>query len=182
MEMKERAIEAAQLFDRLMIDLIIGTRSLEIFEAFNRNKQLLAVTYHGMRRMAYSHIILSLNKYLELYQAYHDVIPASCRKECKRLMKIIESKPIEEFRHKYVGHLLDKKTKRPLSVTELENIIPRIYGEDETIFLHWVNKRGRKYPETVVSILQKTRDEIMQDNAISKEEFDQWKDLGHSDA
>ena len=96
-------------------------------------------------------------------------------------MKIIGSKPIEEFRNRYVGHLLNDKTKRPLSLEEIIDVTSRIYGENEATFINWVNKKGRTYPETVVSILEKTRSEIMREYNISKEEFDQWKDLDKTD-
>jgi len=91
-------------------------------------------------------------------------------------MKIIEGKSIYDFRSKYVAHLIDQKTGRPLNFDELEQYIDGIFGKDEANFIRWVNDQKNVFPSTVVSVIEKTRDEIMKQNQISKEEMTQWKD------
>jgi hypothetical protein len=98
-----------------------------------------------------------------------------CRAPCKNVMKIIKSKGIYEFRSKYVAHLIDEKTGRPLNLDELEEYLDGIFGRDETNFIRWVNDQKNVFPTTVVSVIEKTRDEIMKQNGISKEEMNQWK-------
>ena len=88
-------------------------------------------------------------------------------------MKIIESKKIYDFRSKYVAHVIDEDTGRPLNLNELEDYIGAIFGQDETSFIRWVNDQKNIFPTTVVSVLEKTRDEMMRENGISKGEMSQ---------
>lgn len=171
---KDRALDAARLADRLLIDVIVGTRSIDIFHKMNFNNKIHPVVFHGKLRMCYSQILLGLSKFTEFYKAYHDIIPTDCRTPCKNIMKIIKNKGIYEFRSKYVAHLIDEKTGRPLNLDKLEEYLDGIFGEDETKFIRWVNDQKNIFPTTVVSVIEKTRDEIMKQNMISKEEMNQW--------
>ena len=74
------------------------------------------------------------------------------------MMKIIESKGIYDFRNKYVAHVIDENTGRPLNLNELEVYIGAIFGEDETSFIKWVNDQTNVFPTTLVSVLEKTWD------------------------
>ncbi|HYA12737.1 MAG TPA: hypothetical protein VEF33_00190, partial [Syntrophales bacterium] len=151
------------------------TRSLEIFEGLNRKTTIHPVVYHGMRRMCQSQTILGLSKFLEFYGAYHDLIPKDCKERCKNIKKGIEAKKIYDFRSKYVAHLIDKETGRPLDLDQLDYYVASIFGEDERHFILWVNDQSKKFPETVVSVLERTRDGIMAEHAISKDEMNPWK-------
>jgi len=168
-----RALDAARLLDRLLIDVVVGTRILDIFESQNSKNTIQPVVFHGMRRMSHSHTLLGLSKFIEFYKTYHDLIPPACRTPCKNMMKIIESKKIYDFRSKYVAHVIDEDTGRPLNLNELEDYIGAIFGQDETSFIRWVNDQKNVFPTTVVSVLEKTRDEMMRENGISKGEMSQ---------
>ena len=168
-----RALDAARLLDRLLIDVVVGTRILDIFESQNSKNTIQPVVFHGMRRMSHSHTLLGLSKFIEFYKTYHDLIPPACRTPCKNMMKIIESKKIYDFRSKYVAHVIDEDTGRPLNLNELEDYIGAIFGQDETSFIRWVNDQKNIFPTTVVSVLEKTRDEMMRENGISKGEMSQ---------
>ena len=128
-----------------------------------------------MLRMCHSHILLSLFKILEFYKTYNNLIPETCRTPFKNLLKSIEAKKIDEFRNKYVGHIIDEKTGRPLNLQELEAYLNSIYGENEAHFVSWVNDQKNVFPNTVCSIIETTRDQIMKENGIAKEEMSQWK-------
>ena len=168
-----RALDAARLLDRLLIDVVVGTRILDIFESQNSKNTIQPVVFHGMRRMSHSHTLLGLSKFIEFYKTYHDLIPPACRTPCKNMMKIIESKKMKDFRSKYVAHVIDEDTGRPLNLNELEDYIGAIFGQDETSFIRWVNDQKNVFPTTVVSVLEKTRDEMMRENGISKGEMSQ---------
>jgi len=172
---RDRVLDAARLLDRLLVDVVVGTRSLEIFERLNSKTTIRPVVFHGMQRMSHSQTLLGLSKFIEFYKAYHNLIPLACRSPCKNMMKIIKSKKIYDFRSKYVAHVIDEVTGRPLNLNELEGYIEAIFGQDETNFIKWVNDQKNVFPTTVVSVLEKTRDEIMKENGISKEEMSQWK-------
>ena len=172
---RDRALDAARLVDRLLVDVVVGTRSLEIFERLNSRTTIHPVVFHGMRRMSHFQTLLGLSKFMEFYKAYHNLIAPECRTPCKNIIKIIESKRIYDFRSKYVAHVIDDDTGCPLDLNKLEKYIEGIFGEDETNFIRWVNDQKNVFPTTVVSVLEKTRDEIMNQNKISKEEISQWK-------
>ena len=172
---KDKALDAARLADRLLIDVIVGTRSIDIFYKMNSNNTIHPVVFHGKLRMCYSHILLGLSKFTEFYKAYNDVIPVDCRIQCKNVSEIIECKGINKFRNKYVAHLIDKKTGRSLNLDEIEKYLDGFFGEDETNFIKWVNDQENVFPSTVVSVIEKTRDEIMKQNGISKKEMNQWQ-------
>lgn len=171
---RSRALDAIRLLDRLLIDIVVGTRSLDIFESLNLKNTIQPVVFDGMRRMSHSHTLLGLSKFIEFYRTYHDLIPPACRTPCKNMMKIIESKKICDFRNKYVAHVIDEGTGRPLNLNELEDYIGAIFGQDETSFIRWVNDQESVFPTTVVSVFQNTRDEMMKENGISKGEMSQW--------
>ena len=59
-----RALDAARLLDRLLIDVVVGTRILDIFESQNSKNTIQPVVFHGMRRMSHSHTLLGLSKYI----------------------------------------------------------------------------------------------------------------------
>lgn len=128
-----------------------------------------------MRRMCHCHTLLGLSKFGEFYKAYRGLIPADCRTPCKGIMKMIKGKRIDEFRSKYVAHLIDKKTGRPLNLDQLERYVEGIFGQVEAGLIKWVNDQKNIFPTTVVSVLERTRDEIMKGNGISREEMTQWK-------
>ncbi len=88
---------------------------------------------------------------------------------------MIKGKRIDEFRSKYVAHLIDKKTGRPLNLDQLERYVEGIFGQVEAGLIKWVNDQKNIFPTTVVSVLERTRDEIMKGNGISREEMTQWK-------
>ena len=170
---RSRALDAIRLLDRLLIDIVVGTRSLDIFESLNSKNTIQPVVFHGMRRMSHSHTLLGLSKFIEFYKTYHGLIPPACRAPCKNMMKKIESKKIYDFRSKYVAHVIDEDTGRPLNLNELEDYIGAIFGQDETSFIRWVNDQKNVFPTTVVSVLENTRDEMMKENGISKGELSQ---------
>jgi hypothetical protein len=170
---RDEVLDAVRLLDRLLIDVVVGTRSLDIFERLNSKTAIRPVVFHGMRRLSHSHTLLGLSKFIEFDKAYHNLIPLPCQTPCKDMMKIIESKRIYDFRSKYVAHVIDEDTGRPLNLNQVEEYIEAIFGQDETNFIKWVNDQKNIFPTTVVSVLEKTRDKKMEENGISQEEMNQ---------
>lgn len=170
---RDRALDAARLLDRLLVDVVVGTRSLEIFERLNSKTTIRPIVFHGMRRMSHSQTLIGLSKFIEFYNAYHNLIPPACRTPCKNMMKKIKSKRIYDFRSKYIAHVIDEDTGRPLNLNQLEDYVEAIFGQDDTNFIKWVNDQKNVFPTTVVSVLEKTRNEIMKENVISEEEISQ---------
>jgi hypothetical protein len=171
---RERALDAWGLVDRLLVDVVVGTRSLDIFESLNSKVAIRPAVYAGMRRMCHSQTLLGLAKFAEFYETYRGLIPADCRAPCKDTVKTFKRKRIHEFRSKYVAHLVDKETGRPLNLDQLERYVAGIYGQDEAGFVRWVHDQKNVFPTTVVSVLERTRDEIAKEHGISMGEMIRW--------
>ena len=51
-------------------------------------------------------------------------------------------------------------------------MINSIVAGDEDAFLKWVNDpQGNRFPDTIVGIVEKTRDRIGEENGLSKEDI-----------
>lgn len=74
----------------------------------------------------FNYIILTLNKYLELYEKYSGIINESKASDAKMLYKTLKSLQIDLMRNKFSGHAFDDKTKRPLEHQEFLNYIINI--------------------------------------------------------
>lgn len=167
---KTKAIEATRILNMLLLDLIVGTRSLDIFNKI-LTKKPWGKAEPGMIRMCHYHFLFALDKIVEFYDCYHLIIPVDCKKEYKGIVRQINKKGIVEFRNKYVGHIRNRDTGRPLDVKELETYLTRIYGESEEIFISWINDHKNVFPSTVVSIVEYTRDGIMEKYSVSDEDI-----------
>ncbi len=166
---KERAIQACRLLNDFVGDIIAATRVPEAVEQSGiMNQRALRVT----RRMCFSHLIITLSKWAELYEHYASLIPEDCRPACKDLKKEIDRRKIRGFRNKCVGHIWDKKVKRPLTEGELDNYINAIVDNDPVAFVEWLNNpTANEFPNTVVSVVDTTRDRLREAFAITDNEL-----------
>ena len=179
-DQKTRATEAAQILNLLLLDMIVGTRSLDIFNKILPPKERWGKAEHGMIRMCHFHFLLALHKFAEFYDHYHLFITDDCKQQFKAAVREINQKGIVEFRNKYIGHILQKKTGRPLDVMEMETYLQRIYGNhDDEVFVSWINDHKNAFPATVVSIVQHTRDRIMESYSVSDDDINERKQMRH---
>ncbi len=155
---KEKAIQAWRLLNDFVGDIIAATRVPEALEQSGiLDQRALRVT----NRMCFSHMIITLSKWAELYERYASLIPEDCRPACKELRKEIDRRKIRGFRNKCVGHIWDKDVNRPLTEGELDSYINDIVGDDPLVFVEWLNNpRANEFPNTVVSIVETTRDRL----------------------
>ena len=120
--MSQRELEAVRLLNDLEYDLLAATGSFRIYQSNYFNKKLTPQNKAILDRMHISYILLSLAKLNEFYKNYHQYIPSHLRTHAKRtFQKEIESRGIIYFRNKVVGHIYDKKTKKPLKTADIEN-------------------------------------------------------------
>ena len=106
--MKSKAIEAYRILNDILGDLVIGTKTVDhlfhpLLSSQMDNQYRIAVT-----RLCVFHLIITLNKYIEFYQHYKNIIPKETLSFCKNLTKILKDKQIPKFRNKVVGHIWDK--------------------------------------------------------------------------
>ena len=172
--MRKRAIEAIKMLNDFISDAVVGTRSIEIFEKLNENRALSEGVKVGMARMCYFHLILLLAKWAEFYKMYSSIIPKDCVEECRTLNKEIGKLQITSFRNKYIGHIWNKDTKRPLSSKEISAYMEKITKGDRTNFLRWINNSGNnEYPNSVVSIISHVRDRLRTEYKVKNEPFEE---------
>ncbi|MCE0974750.1 hypothetical protein [Pseudomonas putida] len=116
-------------------------------------------------RMCSTSLIVSLSKLWEALKHYGKEInsfPEPLKLSCRALKSEIERRKIYQFRSKYAAHIIDDKTKQPLSFKEGEKRYSAIVGTtigDLIGFCDWIipEEYSRK-PESVMHTVLATRD------------------------
>lgn len=89
------------------------------------------------------------------------MIPDTCKSACRELYKELNRRHVKLLRNTFIGHILDKKTRRPISGEDLNYFFNNVTRGGLDAFLNWIHTPGRiRFPESVVSVVEKTRDEI----------------------
>jgi hypothetical protein len=159
--MIEKKQEIFEILNGLVFDLISATRTYDFLLGSPLEKRFIPAVKTGIFRMIFSHIVLTLCKFLEFYEKYHTNIPSNKKLICKSLKKLIEKKGIRQFRNQCVGHIWDKKEKKPLTLEEQQKRTNAIIENDWETFSAWINNpKGNSYPNTVVGILEDLRTEF----------------------
>ena len=166
---RQDAIHACLVLNHFVGDLVIASRIRQLFQLPAVTSKASPSTIGCANRMCTSYLFLTLVKWTEFYERFHHVIPEDCRADCKRLLRDIERRDIKRFRNKFVGHIWDKDQGRPLTNAEIEVAVTAIVEGDEDAFATWCNdNKGNKYPATVVSIVERTRDRIREEFALTE--------------
>jgi hypothetical protein len=170
------AIEATRLLNEFVGDLVVSSRAMEWLELPALQPKVSHEFKVTMNRMCVWHLIATLSKWQEVYDCYHEVFPGDVRKASRDLRKELEKRGVRDFRNTVVGHILDKKTKKPLSRTDIDQRLNKISSGDYEGFLRWVNASGGNvFPNTVVSIVEQIRDRLTQEYSITQAELFPWK-------
>lgn len=169
--MRERALQAYRLLNDMLLDLLVGPRSIELYDSSGFTSHMTPVTLTGLKRMTISHTIVSLAKWVEFYDRYKQVIPQDVREQAKALSAEILRRGVRDFRNKVVGHIWDDDAKRPLLREEIDSYFERMFPNGRRAFMLWVNDPADQvFPNTVVSVVQKVRDRIAEEHAITEQE------------
>ena len=165
--MGKKASEAYRLLNDYIGDLVAGTRSLELFETSPLFAGVSPSMRVILRRMCLSHLVVTLSKWGEVYDRYGAIFPSDVRDACRNLRKEIDRRGIRNFRNTVVGHIWDKKLRRPLTVPEIENRLASIIGNSLESFRAWINNpTANRFPETVVAVCERVRDRIGEENGL----------------
>lgn len=169
---RERAAEAARLLNYFLLDFIVGTRGIEIFDHPAIAPNVTHSIAIGLNRMAVSHLVVTLSKWWELYRRYAAILPTDVRDVCRTLSEQIEGRGIVNFRHTVVGHILDDETKRPLISQEIDIRLNHAAGDDLAHFVRWIHDpQGNSFPLTVVAITEHVRDRLCADYSLRDNEI-----------
>jgi len=119
----------------------------------------------ALMRMVCSALVVNLSKLSEaLGYLGKDInfLEEPLRSQCISVKQEIESRKIYQFRNKYAAHLLDNKTKLPLSLMEGERRLTAIFGStigELNDFCDWVcPPAGEANKNSVTSVLCDLRD------------------------
>lgn len=169
---RESAIEAASLLNLFLLDFIIGTRGLEIYDLLGVESRVPSSVVIGLNRMALSHLVVTLSKWTEFYRRYKAILPDDVRDECRALNKDIVARGIVSFRNTVVGHICDKDTGRPLTSHEIDERLERIMAGQGQDFLRWINNpTDNTYPCSVVAITEHVRDRLRDEYRLANDEI-----------
>jgi len=168
MSNRERATDAADLLNDFIGDLVTGVMA---FHEYYQQYQAGKIPWNMMipiQKMCLSHLVLTLAKWLEVHAKYHDIFPSETAQVCRDLSKDIRRRGIPEFRNKCVGHIWDKDSGKPLVQSEIMDRLGRLTDGNLGNFLAWLNRpEGNTYPNTVVGIVEKIRDDLVSEYGLS---------------
>lgn len=169
---RTRAIEASQILNDLIGDIVVSTRTIEIFESTNIKPLMTAVYKIAATRFCVFQIVLSLNKILEFDSHYRSFVPNEMSDCWKIMIKEINLRGVNKFRNTLVGHIWNKQTKRPISNKEHNEFEKRLYRGDFNGFLLWINDpNDNTFPKTVISIIETAKKKIAEDYKIDDSEI-----------
>lgn len=167
---KERAIDAVDILNDFIGDLITCVMVFSEYSREFKAGRISMIQMVPIQKMCISHLILTLGKWLEFYDRYHDLVPDELRKEVKEKNKVLNDKKVRQFRNTVVGHLWDKEKNRPLVMSEIMPRLEVIMGPNPGEFLRWVNNPGNnQYPTTLTSVVEKLREALMDRFSIMPE-------------
>jgi hypothetical protein len=168
---RERAIEAWRLLNDIVLDLLVGSRALELFDSPGWSRRIHAGTAIGFRRMALFHIIITLSKWADFYGSYGDLLPKEVQVACRELKRSIDRRGIRKFRNSVVGHIFDREERRPLTREEVEARVIKVLGGDPETFLRWLNDpKSNEFPSTFISVCESARRSIEEEHGVSRTE------------
>jgi len=168
---RERAIDAIDILNDLVGDLVISGKVLQEFSRAHKQGLLNMGQMVSVQKMCLSNLILALTKWLEFYKHYHDLIPEEFRAIVKSTNKTLNEKKVREFRNKCIGHVWDKSKNGPLTLSEIMSRLDHIVGGNMPEFLGWINNpNNNQYPNTLLSIVESLRDNILSQYEISPSE------------
>ena len=169
---RQDAIHAFHILNYFVGDLVAASQVRRLFQSPGVTSKVSRTTVACVNRMSLAYLFLTLDKWTEFYDRFHHVIPDDCRAECKSLLKEVRRRKIKGFRNTFVGHIWDKKLERPLTGPEIEAAAEAIVEGDQDAFSAWCNNHERnEYPDTVVSIVERTRDRLRQDFDLTEGEL-----------
>ncbi len=168
---RQKAIYAFQILNYFVGDLTTACHFRALYQISDIKKMALPEVLSGVNRLSLSSLFLTLAKWGEFYDLFLSVIPKDCREACRSLRNEVDRRGIKQFRNKFVGHIWDKKKGRPLTNPEIESFVATIVDGDQDAFCEWCNTPGGNvYPDTVVSIIERTRDRISEEFALTSDE------------
>ena len=148
------AIDAFKLLNEMVGNLSVASRFPEFsrHEIFKDSPTVARI----MTKFSDMIMVITLVNFLEWDKILSKLLTNDGRKEARLLAKDIDRKKLKPLRDKIVAHVIDRKTKAPLTYDEKENLFRESGFESVDSFCAWVKSRCTPTLESVkTSILQK---------------------------
>lgn len=171
MKNKLQAIEAYQLLNNFVGDLIAGTRTLELYQLTKIKKIANETTQLFVKRMCISHLIITISKWNEFYDKYKSIIPKDVIDKAKNLKKDINKRKLINFRNTVAGHIWDKKLNRPLTPNEIDNRLQQVFITNQKDFINWINDHKNNKNVSIVSVCELLRKKIQEEYNLTEEQI-----------
>ena len=157
----DRHPEAVSILNTLILDTMVGLRSLDIFSAIDDKRPLSANMRAGLTRLSTTHLVLALAKWMEFYERYKNLIPEKTAATAKTVYKDLKKRGVRDFRNKIVGHIWDKDVGKPISKEQRRKWLERLIGGDEATFNRWIyNPSATDRTSHIVGLTEEIRDAL----------------------
>lgn len=170
--MKSKKIEDANYVKWLLTDQIYDlTAPIVIARELLSNPNLeLTHTLIAKLRMCHHALIIALFKLHEISKVYPLLIrdlPVELGKSFKEIVGKIEKVGVCRFRNKYAAHIIDKDTKRPVSLAKGTEILGGIIGcsvAEHLEFYNWIipEREDSTLADSVLKTIVAVRDHCSQ--------------------
>lgn len=158
--------DACWVLEYLVHDLVLGPQLYELFLEVGQRATVHSETETAVRRMYTAHILLTLNKVSEFLARYRSILPEDLRESCRALNKELSRRRVRKLRNTFIGHILNNKTGRPITNSEINEAFNTATDNDLKGFLKWVHEPGvASSVDTVVGTLQRLHTRIRSANA-----------------
>jgi len=158
---KQDAKDAIWVLEYLIHDLVIAHQLYDLFGDIGKRATVRPETEKAVRRMYISYLLLALDKFSEFYGKYSWLVPDAQKIRCRGIQKELTRRRMRDLRNTFIGHILNKKTGRPISNAEIDAAFNAATGNDVIAFLRWIHVPGNTTsPNTIVGTLEAVHAEL----------------------
>lgn len=176
---RQKAVELATLSNRIMGELAIHRHHSMIARGMkNWKTPTLLAMGHSYWAIVEQHnttmLAVTLCKVMELHKAYRNHIPEPYRSRMDSINSDLLRRQIPILRNKYCGHIWDKRTKQPISFSELANLVQKFINgrtTEEVENWYWCSS-GNIADGSIGGTLEALRDELITQYSITQPELD----------
>jgi len=159
---EEQALQAVGVLNNLIGDIITGEKSHGIWETiFNNRPATPEDVRAAVFRMHITQLVLALTRTRELWLNYSNIVPGELHKEFVAIVQRIEKSGAVKFRNKFVGHIMDNDTNRPLNGAEIDQRFNKVIDGNFDEFLIWMNQQSDPERKSVAQFLERVRDGLI---------------------
>jgi len=163
------AKDACWILEYLIHDLVVARQLYDLSSDIGKRVTVHPETEKAVRRMYISHLLLALAKFSEFYGKYSWLLPEPQKTKCRAIQKELTRRKVRDLRNTFIGHVLNKKTGRPISNADIDAAFNAATNHDVHAFLRWIHVSGdTASPNSVVGALEAAHAELRKLHAILK--------------